>query len=54
MARRAEPPVPEPPKLSPEKAVRRLEQRIAELEALDCAAVSDYDGPELRTLRLRF
>lgn len=51
MARRAEPPAPEPPKLSPEKAVRRLEQRIAELEALDCAAVSDYDGPELRTLR---
>lgn len=51
MARRVQPPAQEPPKLSPEKAIRRLEQRIAELESLDCAAVSDYDAPELRTLR---
>lgn len=47
MARRSEPPVPQQPRLSPEKAVRRLEQRIAELESLDCAAISDYDAPEL-------
>lgn len=51
MARRAEPPAPEPPKLSHKKAIRRLEQRIAELEALSCVAVSDYSAPELTTLR---
>lgn len=51
MARSAKPPSPHPPKLSPEKASRRIEQRIAELEALDCAAVSRYDAPELSTLR---
>ncbi len=51
MARRAQPPAPEPPKLSPEKAIRRIEQRIAELEALDCTALSGYDAPELSSLR---
>ena len=52
MARRAEPPAPQPPKLSPEKAIRRLQQRIAELEALDCATVSEYADPELTTLQV--
>lgn len=51
MARSAKPPAPQPPKLSPEKAIKRLEQRIAELEALDCSAVSAFDAPELSTLR---
>ncbi len=51
MARSAKPSSPDLPKLTPEKAIRRLEQRIAQLEALDCAAVSDYGAPELTTLR---
>lgn len=51
MARRAQPPMTTPPKLSPEKAIKRLEQRIAELEALDCSSVSSYDAPELISLR---